>query len=84
MTHKPVVGGRASICTWTLEFYFLDNDQTRKFIKLLMEDEISFNFEYERVLEDTRELHYITISGSWANNLVRISEMLKEVDYDFN
>jgi hypothetical protein len=49
-----------------------------------MEDEISFNFEYERVLEDTRELHYITISGSWANNLVRISEMLKEVDYDFN
>jgi hypothetical protein len=48
-----------------------------------MDDEIDFNFEYEKVLEETCELHYITISGSWANNLARISEMLKEVDYQY-
>lgn len=83
LTYKPVVNGRASICTWELEFYFYDNEQIRNFIKLLMEDETNFNFEYEMVLEDTRELHYITIQGSWANSLVRIADMLKEVDYVF-
>jgi hypothetical protein len=80
---KPVVNGRASICTWELEFHFRDVLQVRKFIKLLMEDDIDFNFEYEKVLDETGELHYITISGSWANNLVRISQMLMEVDYQY-
>ncbi len=83
MTYKPVVNGRASICTWELEFHFRDVSQVRKFIKLLMEDEIDFNFDYEKVLDETGELNYITITGSWANNLVRIAEMLKEVDYQF-
>ncbi len=83
MTYKPVVNGRASICTWELEFHFRDVAQVRKFIKLLMEDEIDFNFEYEKVLDETGELNYITITGSWADNLVRIAEMLKEVDYQY-
>lgn len=82
--YKPVVNGRASICTWELEFYFRDNAQVRKFIKLLMKDEINFNFEYEMVLEDTRELHYINIKGSWANSLVRIAKMCKKVDYKWD
>ena len=78
---KPVVNGRASICTWELEFYFRDNTQIREFVKLLMEDEIDFDFEYEKVLGETSELHYITVKGSWANNLVRVAKMAKKVDY---
>ena len=78
---KPVVNGRASICTWELEFYFHDKDQTREFVKLLMEDEIDFDFEYEKVLGEIGEQHYITVKGSWANNLVRVAEMAKEVDF---
>ena len=81
--YKPVVNGRASICTWELEFYFRDNQQIREFVKLLMEDEIDFDFEYEKVLEETSELHYITVKGSWANNLVRVAEMAKKVDYKY-
>ena len=79
--YKPVVNGRASICTWELEFYFRDNQQIREFVKLLMEDEIDFDFEYEKVLDETSELHYITVKGSWANNLVRVAKMAKKVDY---
>ena len=84
MNNKPVVDGRASVCTWELEFHFRDVKQVRKFIKMLMDDEINFNFEYETILEDTRELHYVNIKGSWANNLVRIAKMLKKVDYEWD
>ena len=78
---KPVVNGRASICTWELEFYFRDKDQIREFVKLLMKDEIDFDFEYEKVLDETSELHYITVKGSWANNLVRVAKLAAKVDY---
>jgi hypothetical protein len=77
----PVIQGRASICTWKLEFYFRDKKQIKKFITLLMADEIDFAFEYEKVMDDFHELHYITVSSSFANNLVRVSKMAKKVDY---
>ena len=79
--NKPVVNGRASICAWELEFYYRDKDQIRKFVELLMADEVDFDFEYEKRLDNTHELHYITVSGSWANNLVRVSKMAEKVDY---
>ena len=78
---KPVVNGRASICTWELEFYYRDKDQIRKFIDLLLADEVDFDFEYEKRLDDTHELHYIVVTGSWANNLVRVAKMADTVDY---
>jgi len=78
---KPVVNGRASICTWELEFHFRNKDQIREFVKLLMKDEIDFDFEYEKRIEHIHELHYITVNGSWANNLVRVAKMAKKVDY---
>jgi len=56
-------------------------EQIRKFINLLMNDEIDFHFEYEKVFDETKELHYVTVRGSWANNLARIAEMAAEVDY---
>ena len=80
---KPVVNGRASICTWELEFHFRDKDQICEFVKLLMKDEIDFDFEYEKVLDQTSKLHYIKVSGSWANNLVRVAKMAKKVDYKY-
>ena len=80
-SYNPVVNGRASICTWNLEFYFRDKDQIRRFVELLMNDEVDFDFEYEKVLDETSELHYITVKGSWANNLVRVAKMAKKVDY---
>ena len=80
---KPVVNGRASICTWELEFHFRDNRQIREFVKLLMEDEIDFDFEYDKLLDETSELHNITVKGSWANNLVRVAKMAKKVDYKY-
>jgi len=76
---KPVVNGWASICTWELEFYFRDKDQIRRFVKLLMKDEIDFDFEYEKVLDETSELHYITVKGSWANNLVRVAKIAAKI-----
>ena len=81
MTAGPVVGGKASICQWELEFYFLSKQQIRDFIELLLKDEIDFNFEYTKELDNTRERHYITVKSSWANNLVRVAEMAKKVDY---
>lgn len=76
-----IVNGRASICTWELEFYFRDNNQIREFIKLLVDDEVDFDFEYEKVLGEIGEQHYITVKGSWANNLVRVAQMADTVDY---
>lgn len=78
---RPIVGGRASICQWELEFYFLDKDQVRKFIKLLMKEEVDYNFEYEKTLDETRERHYVTVRGHWANNLVRVAKLAEKVDY---
>ena len=81
MTAGSVVGGRASICTWELEFYFYDKQQIRKFVELLMADEIDFDFEYEKQLDDTHERHYISVTGIWANNLVRVAQLAEKVDY---
>jgi len=78
---KPVVGGRASICTWEIEFYFLDKQQVQSFIKLLIKDEIDFSFEYEKVLDQADERHYVTVTGCWAANMVRVAQMAEEVDY---
>ena len=75
------MGGRASICTWEIEFYFLDKQQVQSFIKLLIKDEIDFSFEYEKVLDQADERHYVTVTGCWAANMVRVAQMAEEVDY---
>ena len=79
--YKPTVDSRASICTWELEFYFRTEEQVRGFIKLLVEDEILFDFEYTKSLDETATLHYINVTGSWANNLTRVAQMAEKVDY---
>lgn len=85
MTNKPVANGRASICTWELEFYFRTEDQIRKFIKLLMEEEIIFEFQFENGWDSETDSHlyHIYIKGSWADNLVRVAQLAKEVNYTY-
>lgn len=79
---KPVVNGKASLCQWELTFSFLDKLQVNKFIELLLEDEIDFDFQYDHEFCDNVHTHTVTVTGSWANNLTRISKMLEKVDYD--
>ena len=78
---KPTVNGSASICTWDLQFYFLDKSQVNKFIDKLIQDSCNFKFEYELNRIDDEERHYVTVSGSWATNLLRLAKILKKVDY---
>lgn len=81
---KPCVGGRASICEWTLTFRFLRKDQISEFIKLLFEDSIDYNFECEYKWDNSenRYIYEVTIYNmSWAYNLETISKLLQKVDY---
>jgi predicted HNH restriction endonuclease len=73
--------GRASICTWELEFYFRREDQIRKFIELLLKEDFLFNFQYEQSFDETSTIHRIFIEGSWANNLAKVANLAEEVDY---
>lgn len=59
----------------------LEKDQIRKFIKLLVDDDVDFDFEYRKELDNTSEVFYINVTGSWANNLVRVAKMADTVDY---
>ena len=81
--YKPVKNGRASICTWELHFHFRCEEQIRNFIALLMKEDL-YDFEYEKMLDETSTLHYIRISGSWANNLVAIAKLADKVDYKYD
>lgn len=79
------VNGRASICNWELEFYFLEKTQVRNFIKKLMKEKIDFNFDYWRECNnEDRLVHFVSVRGSWANNLTRISQILETVDYNMD
>lgn len=90
--YKPVVGGRASICQWELQFYFITKEQTEKFIHKLLEWNMPIDFNYrveDVVLQDDafgrkNERRYVVELNSmcWAKNLTEIGAMLEEVDYD--
>jgi hypothetical protein len=81
---KAYKNGSASICTWELEFYFRKEEQIREFITLLMKEDILYDFEYEKTLQETSTLHYIRISGCWANNLVAVAKLADSVDYKWD
>lgn len=86
MTYGPSIRGKASICTWDLQFRFYDKNQCTKFIAAFMELEVSGadNIKYEVIAGDSFKLdeHWITIvSGVWANNLTTIAKLLEDVDY---
>lgn len=84
-TYRPVVRGRASICTWSLEFRFLTREQCVKFINLYLADfDYADNIKYEYIVGDsiTQGEHWVTIEEvSWANNLTRVGQLLEQCDY---
>lgn len=80
--NKPVVNGKASICHWNLAVMFRDKTQVQDFIDMLLKDEIDFDFSLVKELDETSEYYVLTIEGTWANNLVRVSKLVEYVDYD--
>ena len=77
---KWTKGNRASICHWDLTVRFLVKKQMNKFVRLLIDAEIDYNFEYSH--EDMDGPYDVRIyDGIWANNLVTIGKLLKKVDY---
>lgn len=86
MTAGPIVRGRASICTWNLEFRFYDKSQCSRFIEKYMMLDVTggTNIKYEKITGDSLTLdeHWVTLEdGCWAYNLTTIAKLLEEVDY---
>lgn len=79
--NKPVVNGKASICEWELELSFRDRSQVNEFIKLLLDEDVSYNFCVEKELDEISVFYVITVVGHWANNLVHVAKLAEKVDY---
>ena len=81
-TKKPVVEGRASICTWTLQFHFFTQEQRDKAVKMIMKDHPHVNLSIWTDHLESKETYFCTInSHSWANNLTNIAKILEKFDY---
>jgi hypothetical protein len=79
----PVVGGRASICTWSLSAQFLTKKQAVDAITQLMAEPIDFPVMLERGMNETHDTYTVSIEGmSWARNLKRAAEILASVDHE--
>jgi len=72
---------RASVCEWTLQFQFKDEEQIKKFFSELMKVDLLYDFSLEKELTDTSEIYIVEISSHWANNLISIAKILEEIDY---
>ncbi len=82
---KPIVGGRASICTWSVSASFLTKKQAVDAIHKLLNEEIDFNVKFEKTWDtaENKEKFHLTIEDmSWANNLTTVAKILEEVDYN--
>lgn len=82
--YKPVVGQRASIATWSMQVRFLVKEQQAKFVKLLLNEEVDYDVRsyLDWCPTENRNVYWVEISTmSWANNLVRVGELMKKVDY---
>lgn len=83
--YRPTWGRHASICHWDLSFRFYTKEQCERFIELLMKEEISYRFAYHAEDSDSTHPphHIIEIHDMpWANNLITVAGLLKQVDYD--
>ena len=76
--------GSASICHWCLAIRLKNKDQCAKFIQLLMDEPIDYDFKFNHGYEDNEEIYEIHIkNGIWASNLSQIAKLLEKVDYEF-
>lgn len=80
---KPVVGGSASICNWSLRASFLTKEQAAKAVRKILKEEIDFNVSYEPEMGGTRTHHVVSVEDMpWATNLSTVAKILESVDYD--
>ena len=86
--YRPTWGNkRASICHWNLQFHFHTKEQCQKFIALLMQEELDYHFEYWYEMGDSTNppKYWVSIDDHpWANSLVRVATLLKQVDYEMD
>jgi hypothetical protein len=81
--YQPVVGTRASICHWDLEFSFLTKEQCKKFIDEYMKIDMPIEFAYKQVNRDSFDptLHIVKLNSTWADNLTDVAKILEKCDY---
>ena len=72
---------RASVCEWTLQFQFKDEEQIKKFFSELMKADVLYDFSLEKELTDMSEIYTVEISSTWAHNLISIAKILEEIDH---
>jgi hypothetical protein len=72
---------KASVCEWTLNFQFKDEEQVRKFFSELIKSDFVYDFSLEKGLTETGEIYTVEISSLWAANLTHIAKILETVDY---
>lgn len=82
--NKPVVKGKASICEWEGKLLFRTRKQVNDLINLLTKEDVEYDFCLEKDLDETSELYVLTVVGSAANNLVRVSRLASQVDYSLS
>lgn len=78
-----VVGGRASICTWSLYAEFLTKEQAVGAVTDLLAEEICFNVSFRMELTESREKFVVEIEDfAWADNLLTVATILKKWDHE--
>jgi hypothetical protein len=85
--YTPTSHGRASICQWSLEFYFITPEQRNGFLKEIYSNEISNLLNIETWYEDgdsviPTKYHVKIKDHCWVNNLKWIVDVLQKYDYD--
>ena len=80
---KWIKNNKASVCNWDLTVRFLIKEQMNEFVKMLIDAELDYNFEYER--KDNDGPYELTIYNfHWAKNIIAVGEMLEKVDHDMS
>lgn len=84
MTKKlnTVVGGRASVCYWTLEAKFLTKAQAVGAVKRLMAEDVDFDVSFAHSHDGAHDVYVVSIKRmAWAANLATVAKILAKVDH---
>lgn len=72
----------SDVCKWSLVFSFKEKERVVEFIRILLDQEINFPFEFEHRLLDVGEDYTVTVNDmSWAHNLTTVAKILEGVDF---
>ena len=80
--YTPTVQGRASICTWSLKFYFFEREQALKAVNKILKKYSYIDIHIETQTVENRDATIVEIVNmSWANNLKYIARLIESCDY---